>query len=79
MALISEPGLGGGLERWVKEGDQVGHFVIHEIRRGVVVARSGDRLQEMTVEPVKAERGLVRGTRTVEPKLNAKQDTGKDG
>jgi hypothetical protein len=50
MALISEIGSGESEERWVKEGTQVGHFVIHEIRRGMIVYRDGEQLREMAVE-----------------------------
>jgi hypothetical protein len=50
MALIAELGAAKGSERWVKEGTQVGHFIIHEIRRGAIVYRDGDGLREMDVE-----------------------------
>jgi hypothetical protein len=50
MALIAELGAAEGSERWVKEGSQVGHFVIHEIRHGAIVYRDGDNLREMAVE-----------------------------
>ena len=41
MALIAELGAADGSERWVKEGVRLGHFVIHEIRRGAIVYRDG--------------------------------------
>lgn len=63
MALISEVGSLEGNERWVKEGAQVGHFVIHEIRRGAIVYREGDQLREMTVDVAAAPRSLVRDIR----------------
>lgn len=50
MALISDVGYAEGEERWVKEGSQLGHFTIHEIRKGMIVYRDGDQLREMTVE-----------------------------
>jgi hypothetical protein len=50
MALISEVGSLEGNGRWVKEGTQVGHFVIHEIRKGMIVYRDGEQLREMAVE-----------------------------
>ena len=50
MALIAEPGGVEGQERWVKEGAQIGHFVIHEIRRGMIVYADGEQLREMAVE-----------------------------
>ncbi len=63
MALIAEVGSAEGSERWVKEGSQVGHFVIHEIRQGAVVYRDGDQLREMTVDIAAAPRSLVRDIR----------------
>ncbi|HPC95341.1 MAG TPA: hypothetical protein PLU87_10380 [Sedimentisphaerales bacterium] len=47
MALIAEPGSSEADGRWVKEGNQLGHFVVHEIRKGIVVFRSGDDLHEL--------------------------------
>jgi hypothetical protein len=38
MALLAEPGNKDG-GRWVKEGAQIGHFTVHEIKQGVVVHR----------------------------------------
>ena len=63
MALIAEVGSLEGNERWVKEGSQVGHFVIHEIRQGAVVYRDGDQLREMTVDVAAAPKSLVRDIR----------------
>jgi hypothetical protein len=63
MALIAELGSGAGSERWVKEGAQVGHFVIHEIRRGAVVYRDGDNLREMAVERGASPPSIVRDLR----------------
>jgi len=63
MALISEVGSPEGDERWVKEGTQVGHFVIHEIRRGMIVYRDGEQLREMAVEHGASVPSLVRDNR----------------
>jgi len=63
MALISEAGSPEGNERWVKEGTQVGHFVIHEIRRGMIVYRDGEQLREMAVEHGASVPSLVRDAR----------------
>ncbi len=63
MALIAELGAAEGNERWVKEGSQVGHFVIHEIRHGAIVYRDGDNLQEMAIEPGMSTPSLVRDLR----------------
>ncbi len=64
MALISEAGYAQGEERWVKEGTQLGHFVIHEIRKGMIVYRDGDQLREMTVERGASVPSLVRDMRS---------------
>jgi hypothetical protein len=63
MALIGELGSGRGSERWVREGAQVGHFVIHEIRRGAIVYRDGDNLREMAVEHGASLPSIVRDLR----------------
>jgi hypothetical protein len=69
MALISDLGSAEGNDRWVKEGTQLGHFVIQEIRRGAIVYRDGDNLREMAVEHSAGPPGIVRdirpGTRRV--------------
>jgi hypothetical protein len=48
MALIREPGAVDG--RWVKEGTQIGHITIHEVRFESVVCMAGGRLWEIEVE-----------------------------
>jgi hypothetical protein len=63
MALISETGSAEGSERWVKEGTQLGHFVIEEIRRGAIVYRDGNNLREMAVEHGASPPGIVRDIR----------------
>jgi len=65
MALISEIGSEDS-ERWVKEGAQVGHFIIHEIRQDGIIYRDGDQLREMAVEtahdPVSIVQDVRRGS-----------------
>ena len=63
MALILESGSGEGTERWVKEGAQLGHFVIHEIRKGMIVYRDGDQLRDTAVEHEASVPGIVRDAR----------------
>ena len=60
LALIWEPGGADGTRRWVKEGSQIGHFVVHEIRRGILVFRDGEQLHEVNVEREPSLRRLVR-------------------
>lgn len=63
MALISEVGAAEGMERWVKEGAPVGHFVIHEIRPDSIVYRDGDQLREMVVETARVPTSIVQDVR----------------
>ena len=74
MALISEAGSPEGEERWVKEGAQLGHFVIHEIRKGMIVHRDGDQLREMAVEHGASPPGIVRDTRPGSRRVSSAPD-----
>jgi hypothetical protein len=61
IALIAEPGSTDENQRWVKEGERLGRFVIHKIRCGVVVYRDeNEQLHEMSIERKTATRSLVR-------------------
>jgi hypothetical protein len=71
MALVAELGSDPGSGRWVKEGAQVGHFVIHEIRRGVIVYRDGDNLREMAVEHDASLPSIVRDLRPGSVRVSA--------
>lgn len=63
MALIAEVGAVEGGERWVKEGAEIGHFVIHEIRQDGIVYRDGGQLREMVVESIAAPTSIVQDVR----------------
>jgi hypothetical protein len=76
MALIGELGAAAGSERWVKEGAQLGHFVIHEIQRGAIVYRDGEDLREMAVERSASPPSLVRDLRFGSRKVSAAMDGG---
>ena len=76
MALIGELGAPEGSERWVKEGARLGHFVIHEIRRGAIVYRDGEDLREMAVERSASPPSLVRDLRPGSLKVSAAVDGG---
>lgn len=61
IALVAEPGSPERNQRWVREGERLGRFVIHKIRRGVVVYRDqNEQLHEMSIERKTATRSLVR-------------------
>ena len=47
MALVSEP---GKETRWIKQGANLGHFIVEKVERGTIVYRDGDRLREMAVD-----------------------------
>jgi hypothetical protein len=73
MALISEASGADGHRRWVREGDQIGHFVVQEIRRGSILCRtSGDeQVHEVAMEHgppgtifVRGHAGLAQSTPT---------------
>jgi hypothetical protein len=74
MALISEIGSAEGEERWVKEGAQLGHFVIHEIRKGMIVYRDGEQLREMAVEHGASVPSIVRDARPGSRKVSTAVD-----
>ncbi len=55
MALVSEPDKG---VHWVKQGAHLGHFIVDEVKRGMIVYRDGKLLCEMAVDtkvPVRTE------------------------
>ncbi len=78
MALIAEAGSAEGSERWVKEGSQLGHFVIEEIRRGSIIYRDGDQVREMAVERGLSLPRLVRDIRPGTRQVSAATGHGTD-
>jgi hypothetical protein len=60
-----------GNTRWVKEGSQVGHFVIHEIRPDGIASRDGDQLREMAVETVGRPMPIVQDIRPGSRRVSA--------
>lgn len=56
LALISEPGKG---DRWIRQGDRLGHLSVESIADGRLVYRDGDQLYEVSVamkQPVELAR-----------------------
>jgi len=78
MALISELGSPEGEQRWVKEGAQLEHFTIYEIRRGMIVYRDGDQLREMAVERGASLPGIVRDARPGSRQVSSAVDDAAD-
>ncbi len=60
IAFIQESGLGF---RWIKQGAQLGHFKVVQIKNGTITYQDGDQLREMTVTPEPNSQALVRGYR----------------
>ncbi len=46
LALVSEPGKG---THWVRAGENLGHFIVEEVRKGVILYRQGDQLHQMAI------------------------------
>ena len=60
MALIWQPGGGGGTLQWIKQGTRLGHFVVEEIKAGSITYIGGGTKQEMKVQHKPAQGILVR-------------------
>jgi len=71
MVLIAEVGGKAGSERWVRQGHELGHFVVHEIRPSAVVFRQGQDLREVALERRKPPKSLVRDVRSAGDKVSA--------
>ena len=65
-----EPAVGGE-GKWVKEGEPIGHFVVHEISPGRVTLRRGEQRCELMVSGRRIEQTLVRDVRPGWPQANA--------
>jgi len=57
LALIDLPAKG---LRWVRQGEEVGHLVIEEIKDGLIVIRDGKRTYELLAEEREQRANLVR-------------------
>jgi hypothetical protein len=75
MALLCASSDSEDEARWVKEGTQVGHFVVHEIRKGLVVLRNGEQRRELAVERRHLRRTLVRNVRPGTRQVSAGVDS----
>jgi len=58
VALINEPGKGA---RWVRQGSEVGHLIIEQVKEGLIVCRDGQKISEIPVEPRPTEMSLIEG------------------
>jgi hypothetical protein len=46
LALVSEPGKG---RHWVKAGENIGHFKVEEVTKGMIIFRQDDHLHQMAI------------------------------
>jgi len=61
LAFIDEPGKG---LRWVRQGNQVEHLIIKQVKDGLVVIQDGQRTFEIATQ-LKPERSLLEGSSPV--------------
>jgi len=62
IALINEPGAG---PRWVRQGSEVMHLIIEQVKEGLIVCRDGQKTSEILVEPRPAQKSLLQGKSSV--------------
>ena len=60
MALVWQPGGGGGTLQWIKQGDRLGHFVVEEIKAGSITYTGAGQKREMKVQHRPTQGILVR-------------------
>ena len=58
IALINEPGKG---LRWVRQGSEVMHLIIEQVKEGLIVCRDGQKTSEILVEPRPTQQSLLQG------------------
>lgn len=64
IALVWQPGGGGGTFQWIKQGARLGHFVVEEIKPGSITYVGGGQTHEMKVQHSPAKWNLVLERRT---------------
>jgi hypothetical protein len=64
LALLWQPGGGGGTFKWVRQGAQLGHFIIQEIKPSAIVYAGGQQVGEMTIQRGSTGALLVRDDET---------------
>ncbi len=69
VALVWQPGGGGGTFTWVKRGAQLGHFVVEEVKRSAIVYGIGKQKNVMEVKNSPSRSSLARSrSNSAEPK-----------
>jgi len=64
IALLWQPGGGGGRFSWVRRGARLGHFVVEEIKRNTIIYGGGEQKHVMKVQRTSARPSLVWDHRT---------------
>lgn len=72
IALINEP---GGGPRWVRQGSEVMHLVIEQIKEGLIVYRDGQKTSEIQVEPRPPRQSLLQGESSVSASRSVQTST----
>lgn len=72
IALIDEPGSG---LRWVRQGSEVMHLVIEQVKEGLIVCGDG---QKILVEPRPAQQSLLQGKSSVSASPSVQTSTVAD-
>jgi hypothetical protein len=63
LALVWQPGGGGGTLSWIGQGARLGHFVVDEIKRSSIIYRAGEQKHVMKVQRASARPSLVQAQR----------------
>jgi hypothetical protein len=72
IALINEPGAGF---RWVRQGSEVMHLIIEQVKEGLIVCRDGQKTSEILVEPRPTQTSLLQGESSVSASSSAQTST----
>ncbi len=75
IALINEPGKG---PRWVRQGSEVMHLIIEQVKEGLIVCRDGQKTSEILVEPRPAQQSLLQGKSSVSASPSVQTSTVPD-
>jgi hypothetical protein len=72
IALINEPGAG---LHWVRQGSEVMHLIIEQVKEGLIVCRDGQKTSEILVEPRPTQTSLLQGESSVSASSSVQTST----
>jgi hypothetical protein len=75
IALINEPGSG---PRWVRQGSEVMHLIIEQVKEGLIVCRDGQKTSEISVEPRPTQQSLLQGESSASTRPSVQMSTVAD-